>query len=85
MIADIGEVADTRIGWLLDDSSRFSLAITGEYPEELRVADLLAEGRIARLARETQYIRPIIEIITRYDDEFSGDMSLECEDRSTST
>lgn len=85
VIADIGEIADARIGWFFDDSSRFSFAITDEYPKELRTIDSLAEGSVSWLLYEPDYISTSVEIIARYDDELASDMSLECEDRSTCT
>ena len=85
MIADICEIPETRISWFFDDSSRFSLAVTGEYPEELRTIHSLAECCVSFLLYQFQDVATLIEIITRYDDELSSDMSLECEDRSTST
>ena len=85
VIADIGEITDTRISWFLDYSSRFAFTITGKYPEELRIVDSFAECCVSFLLYQFHDIRTLIEIITRYDDELSRDVSLECEDRSTRT
>jgi hypothetical protein len=85
VIADIGEIPDTHIGWFLDDSSRFSVVITGEYSEELRTIHLFAECCVSFLLYQFQDVSALIEVIARHYDEFSSDMSLECEDRSTST
>ncbi len=85
MIADIGEITETHISWFLDDSSCLSFTVTGEYPEELRIVYSFAECGVSVLLYESHDITTLIEIITRYYDEFSHDMSLECEDRSTGT
>lgn len=85
MITDIGEITDTCISWLLDDPSRPTITITSEYPEELRVIYFFAECCVSFLFSESDDISTLIEIISRDYDELSGDMSLECEDRSTSS
>ena len=85
MISYICQISNGYICRLFDDASSSSFVITGEYPEELRVVYLFAECCISFLLYQFHDVCTLIEIITRYDDELSRDVSLECEDRSTRT
>ena len=64
VIADIGEIPDTRIGWFLDYPSRPTLTITGEYPKEFRIVYSFAECCVSFLFSESDDIATLIEIIT---------------------
>ncbi len=77
VIANISEIPDTRISRFFDDSSSFSLIITCEYPEEIRIFHLFTECCVSFLLYQFHDIRTLIEIITRYDNELSLDVSLE--------
>ncbi len=85
VIASIGKISYTRITWFFYDSRSFSMYITSEYSKLLRIFDFFTECCISFLFCKCQYIISIIDIIARYNGEFSLYMSTEFQNSSSSS
>ena len=71
MISDIGEISDSGVCRFFYETCSFSCRIYREYPKILRYIHSLTESTISYYLRKIHDVSTIIEVISRYDDEFS--------------
>lgn len=64
MYSYICEISERYICRFFDDSCGFSVTVTGENPEILRLIDCLHESCISLDPRQLQYITRVIEVIS---------------------
>ena len=64
MYTDIGEISERYVCRFFDDSCGFSVTVTSENPEILRLIHCFHEGCISLDSREFQYITRVIEVIS---------------------